>query len=223
MDYLRKYWWYFVIGFIIVPIILNIILLIPAFTPIVGDNTVWLSFFGSLIGALASFVMIFFTAKTLEQNKQQLDELRRQWDDEHLPYLSCQLISSGNYFKLRILNSAKVVAKDVSVDIENCLENEGVHRLSNLQEFLKNQSFIIPPLESIYFDTLITAYKDIENLPKGFIKVSLKSGNKDFDTFQLYPSNYAYMSFEKANIGREIVDSISKVSQSITNKKFLFK
>lgn len=88
MDYIRKYWWYFVIGFIIVPIILNVILLIPAFTPIVGDNTVWLSFFGSLIGALASFVMIFFTAKTLEQNKQQLEELRRQWNEEHLPYLS---------------------------------------------------------------------------------------------------------------------------------------
>lgn len=223
MDYIKKYWWYLVIGFIIVPIILNIILLIPAFTPIVGDNTVWLSFFGSLIGALASFVMIFFTAKTLEQNKQQLNELRRQWNEEHLPYLSCQLIASGNYFKIRILNSANVVAKDVSVAIENCLENEEVYRLGNLQEFLKNQSFIIPPLESIYFDILITTYKDIENLPKGFIKVSLKSGNKDFGTFQLYPSNYAYMSFEKANIGREIVDSISKVSQSIKDKKFLFK
>lgn len=29
------------------------------------------------------------------------------------------------------------------------------------------------------------------------------------------------MSFEKANIGREIVDSITKVSQSIRDKKFL--
>ncbi len=37
-----------------IPIILNAILLIPAFTPIVGDNSVWLSFFGSLIGALSN-------------------------------------------------------------------------------------------------------------------------------------------------------------------------
>lgn len=220
MDYIRKYWWYFVIGFIIVPIILNTILLIPAFTPIVGDNTVWLSFFGSLIGALASFVMIFFTAKTLEQNKQQLEELKRQWDEEHLPYLSCQLIPSNSWFKLRVLNSANVVAKSVSINIENCLENEDIYRFGILKEFLSNQSFIIPPLESIYFDILITAYKDIDNLPKGFIRVSLKSGDKDFGIFKLYPSNHAYMSFEKANIGREIVDSISKVSQSIRDKKF---
>lgn len=223
MDYIRKYWWCFIIGFVTIPIILNAILLIPAFTPIVGDNTEWLSFFGSLIGSLASFVMIFFTAKTLEQNKQQLEELRRQWDEEHSPYLSCQLIPNGSYFRLRILNSANVVAKDVSIDIENCLDNEDIYLFDNLQEFLSNQSFVIPPSESIYFDIFITPYKDIENLPKGFIKVSLTSDNKDFGIFQLYPSNHAYMSFEKANIGHEIVDSISKVSRAITEKKFLFK
>lgn len=221
MDFLKKYWWWIIIAFIAIPIILNAILLIPAFTPIVGDNTVWLSFFGSLIGALASFVMIFFTAKTLEHNKLQLEELKRQWGEEHSPYLSCQLIPSNSWFKLRILNSANVVAKDVAINIENCLENGDIYRLGILKEFLSNQSFVIPPLESIYFDILITAYKDIEHLPKGFIRVSLKSEDKDFGIFQLYPSNHAYMSFEKANIGREIVDSITKVSNAIKDKKFL--
>lgn len=42
MDILKKYWWWIIIAFIAIPIFLNIILLIPAFTPIVGDNTVWL-------------------------------------------------------------------------------------------------------------------------------------------------------------------------------------
>lgn len=82
MEIIKKYWWCFIIALIVVPIALNFILLIPAFTPIVGDNQTWLSFIGTLIGALASFAMILFTAKTLEQNNQQLKEMRRQWDEE---------------------------------------------------------------------------------------------------------------------------------------------
>lgn len=63
MEILKKYWWCFLVALIAVPIGLNFILLIPAFTPIVGDNQIWLSFIGTLIGALASFVMIFLRQK----------------------------------------------------------------------------------------------------------------------------------------------------------------
>lgn len=223
MDIVKKYWWWIIIAFIAIPIILNTVLLIPAFTPIVGDNTIWLSFLGSLIGALASFAMIFFTAKTLEQNKLQLNELKRQWDEDHSPYLSCQLIVSGNYFKLRVLNSASVVADNVSINIQNCLEGTNIFRFGKLQDFLSSHSFVIPPNESIYFDILITAYKDIENLPSGYIEVSIKCSRKDFGNFKLYPSNYAFISFEKENVGHAIVESISKVSKTIENKKYLFK
>ena len=62
--------------------------------------------------------MIFFTAKTLEQNKLQLEEFKRQWGEEHSSYLYCQPIPSDSWFKLRILNSANVVAKDASINIE---------------------------------------------------------------------------------------------------------
>jgi len=67
MEILKKYWWCFLLALIVVPIILNFVLLIPAFTDIVGNNTTWLNFFGSLIGALASFVMIFLRLKLLNR------------------------------------------------------------------------------------------------------------------------------------------------------------
>ena len=223
MDIIKKYWWCFLLALIVVPISLNFILLIPAFKPVVGDNANWLSFLGTLIGALASFAMIFFTAKTLEQNENQLNELKRQWEEEHSPYLSCQLIASDNHFKLRILNSASVVADRVSISISNNLEDHNILRFDKLADFLSHQTFVIPPKESIYFDIWISAYKEIDNLPKGYINVNIRSSTKDFGDFKLYPTNFAYTSYSLDNTEKEIIESISKVSRAITEKRFLFK
>lgn len=224
MEILRKYWWCFLVALIAVPIGLNFILLIPAFTPIVGDNQIWLSFIGTLIGALASFVMIFFTAKTLEQNKEQLVELKRQWEEEHSPYLTTQLVVSDSHFMIRVINSASVVADKVKISIENFFaDKKDVYNFDALQDFLKNQLFVIPPGESIYFNIWISAFKELEHLPQGFIRVQLSCSIKDFGNFDLYPSNYAFTSFEKENIGQRIVSSIEDVSKSITNKRYLFK
>lgn len=181
------------------------------------------SFWADILGSTASFTMIFITAVSVNLNEKQLKELKRQWDEEHSPYLSCQLIVSGNYFKLRVHNSASVVADNVSIGIENYLRDTDIYRFDKLKDFLSSHSLVIPPNESIYFDILITAYKDIENLPQGHIEVSMKSSKKDFGKFQLYPSNYAFISFEKENIGHAVVESISKVSKTIENKRYLFK
>lgn len=119
MKLLKKYWWCFLIALIAVPIGLNFILLIPAFTPIVGDNQVWLSFIGTLIGALASFVMIFFTAKTLEQNKEQLDELKRQWEEDHRPHLYGRIVAYKHSYFYQIYNAGSVDAYNVTLKINN--------------------------------------------------------------------------------------------------------
>lgn len=154
MEIIKKYWWCFILALIVVPIALNFILLIPAFTPIVGNNQTWLSFIGTLIGALASFAMIFFTAKTLEQNREQLDELKRQWKEEHTPTLSSQLIPYNDHFMLQILNTSNVTAYDVSLKLSTTIQRK-ILLFDELCSFLKNQFFTIPPRESIYFDIYI--------------------------------------------------------------------
>lgn len=53
IDVLKKYWWVVIIV-IVMPIVVNFILLIPAFLPIVGKNTHWLAFLGGYIGSLIS-------------------------------------------------------------------------------------------------------------------------------------------------------------------------
>lgn len=119
MEIIKKYWWCFIIALIVVPIALNFILLIPAFTPIVGDNQTWLSFIGTLIGALASFAMILFTAKTLEQNNQQLKEMKRQWDEENRPRLYGRISNYQKAFFLEIYNAGTQDANCVDVKINS--------------------------------------------------------------------------------------------------------
>lgn len=230
MDIIKKYWWCFIIALIIVPIALNFILLIPAFTPIVGDNQTWLSFIGTLIGALTSFVMIFFTAKTLEQNEKQLNELKRQWKEEHTPYLSCQLIPKSDKFLLRILNSSNTTADRVKLNINSNLykpkdPNDALilYNFDKLKDFLTTQEFVIPPYESLYFTIWITPYAEVENLPSGYISISIKDALTDFGVYRLFPRNFAFVSYEKENIGNSVVHAINEVGRKIENKKFLFK
>lgn len=119
MEFIKKYWWCFIIALIVVPIALNFILLVPAVTPIVGDNQTWLSFIGTLIGALASFAMIFFTAKTLEQNNQQLKEMKRQWEEDHRPHLYGRIVAYKHMYFYQIYNAGSKDAYNVSLKINS--------------------------------------------------------------------------------------------------------
>lgn len=220
MDIIKKYWWCFLLALVFVPICLNFILLIPAFTPVVGDNANWLSFLGTLIGALASFAMIFFTAKTLEQNREQLNELKRQWDEEHTPSLSCQLIPYSDHFMLQVLNTSNVTAHDVSIKLSTTIQRD-IYLFDKLCNFLNKQTFTLPPRESIYFDIMISLYKDIEQLPDGYIDVTLSLKLNEVGTFKVYPKHYAFCT---AKIGNpSLHKAVEKIADKIGNSKYLVK
>lgn len=56
------------------PIAINFILLIPSFTPIVGDNVEWLSFWSSCISAAVAFVILHI--ERIDSKKQNEDTKR---------------------------------------------------------------------------------------------------------------------------------------------------
>ncbi len=70
---LRNKWIWFILGVIIlIPLILNWILDLPALYSIVGDDEVWLSFWGSYIGSIFSSLMaVFILYKQLNQNHEE--------------------------------------------------------------------------------------------------------------------------------------------------------
>lgn len=194
------------------------------------DSLGFYSFWADILCSIGSFTMIFITAKTIDLNERQLTELKRQWKEEHSPYLSCQLIAKSGHFLLRILNSGNTTADRVNIAIDSELrepQNSDKQyvpfRFTELKGFLETQEFVIPPYESLYFTIWITPYSEIDNLPSGYISVSIKDTNTDFGIFKLYPRNFAFASFEKENIGNSIVSAIDDVGKKIENKKFLFK
>lgn len=86
------------------PLFLNWILQREAIVPIVGDGVVWLSFWPVYLSAIASFGMIYFTYYTLQQNKKQLEEMRRQREEDERARLVFSVIVYQHAFMLKISN-----------------------------------------------------------------------------------------------------------------------
>lgn len=190
---------------------------------IIGSNPDTLgfySFWADFLAAIASFSMVFITAVSVNLNEKQLTELKRQWEEEHKPYLTCHLVTFHNTFRLCVSNSSNVVAKDVQLTIDNHLEQEPL-RFGRLKDFLERQSFIVPPRQNIYFPIMISAYCEEDNLPKGYIEVSIKWQNQDFESFKLFPSNHAFVIYENDSSENETKNSIDQLSAIIKNKKFI--
>lgn len=102
-------WKFIVVGIIIVlaPILLNFILLLQIGIPeqlIIGDSKLWLSFWGTYIGSIGTILMVFITYKTLKQNNEQLDELKRQWEDEHRPRINISIAIYRKALFIKIKN-----------------------------------------------------------------------------------------------------------------------
>lgn len=221
--FFKKYWWLLIIVIVLLflPLLINLCYYLESDCSALHAPSAWTSFWATYLAAIASFAMVVITYQTLKHSRRQLDELKQQWLAEHTPYLSCQLIAENTHFKLRIFNSSDIAATDVAIAITNHLIEDKPYGLSKLEDFLKNQVFVIPPKESLYFTIWITPYPEEENLPDGYIEIKLKMPTIDFGNYNLYPRNFAFVSY--GDSVRPIVDEISKVADKIKDQKVILK
>ena len=77
---IKKYWWVALI-ILLLPITLNFILLIPSFTTIVGDEIVWLSFWGGYLGAIISTATAFIILY-IQQKENKSENKKNRTDNE---------------------------------------------------------------------------------------------------------------------------------------------
>ena len=76
-EFLKAYWWA-ILMVLFAPVLLNFIILIPAFSPVVGKDTDWLSFHGSYIGSvIASLITLYVLYKQLQHNHEENERTRR--------------------------------------------------------------------------------------------------------------------------------------------------
>lgn len=77
-NFLKAYWWAILIIFS-APVLLNFIILLPAFLPIVGDSSEWLSFYGSYISSvIASMITLYVLYKQLQHNHVENEKTRQE-------------------------------------------------------------------------------------------------------------------------------------------------
>ena len=124
---MKKQNWIFLAGvftLIIFPLFLNWVLLQNALIPVVGDSTTWLSFWPVYLSAIASFGMIYFTYRSLQQNKKQLEELQRQREEEERARIVFSVIVYQHAFMLKISNIGKRNVYNATIQFNEDFLNE---------------------------------------------------------------------------------------------------
>lgn len=119
-EWFKKYWWVILI-ILTLPIAINFLLLVPVFSPIVGENTDWLSFWGSYLGAIISAGVAFIILSIqYQQNKKENNDnrdlqknvLKHQLKTQWLADLKIKLIDYYNAFHYIDLYNICVLMRD---------------------------------------------------------------------------------------------------------------
>lgn len=179
-DLFKKYWWGILIA-VFAPIVINYILLIPTIGPVVGDNTHWLSFWGSYLAALIPSAGAFLILYLQREDNHQENEQNRQLQINILKYQQ----------EMQWLNEKK----EILIDFALSLNKDDLIELSN--KIAANQD-ILSDIKNL----LANLVKNDSRV--GFMRVSEKTESfKEFNTKRQSAFNShrdALLDFQEINI-----------------------
>ena len=128
--------------FLVIPYAINCLILEDKLFDVVGkDETsrAWLGFWATYIGAIASFAMVLITWWTLRQNREQVDELKRQWEEQFEHKLYPVLVAHNNKYYIKIINASSSFISEIRVSIsgsQDCSIYNNLDKLSNINNIL---------------------------------------------------------------------------------------
>lgn len=123
MKLFKKYWWAVLI-ILVLPIVINFLLMIPAFSPIVGEDTDWLAFWGGYLGAIISaavaFIILYIQRK---DNERQIKDAQKDNDTQNKANRNLQInILKYQQEQVRLNNfiavSSKLIASINPMDVK---------------------------------------------------------------------------------------------------------
>lgn len=146
----------FIVLVVLVPFGLNILLSVDLSEkwgfPIVGSSLDWFYFWASYLGAAASFIMIVYTSMSLRQNRKQLDEIKRQWNEERRARLVFSLAHKNDLIVLKVSNVGKEPAYNIKLRFsDEFIESLFVKYIRELYTSFTDKSFTIGASESKFF------------------------------------------------------------------------
>lgn len=164
-NLLKKYWWCIIVIILLLPLFLNWVVTRDNIYnyKVAGEPKDWLSFWVIYFSALMSLAMVRITWYTLKQNKEQLEEIKKERQESQRARLVFDIIISQKAYFLRIRNIGKENAFNVSISvnedfIQNLEDNDRV-----FFEVIK-QTFYVPTDIPKYFfiglcEDVITRWK----------------------------------------------------------------
>ena len=192
----------------IIPYIINYLILKQARFDIVGDGTHWLSFWASYLAAIASFVMIFFTWRTLK-------EMQRQWKEQNTPIVSCSLEKSSESLLVELYNTSQVPAHKIRVRIDNNTGKD-IYRFDKTCELLEKMTFEIPPFSIKQIPIILTPYVDGEY--EGYLSVELSYCGKQ-ERFDLYLKEINLTTWKYST--KDVCSKIEHLDNTVKSKNFM--
>lgn len=127
----------------------------PLIFPPEDDPLDWLQFFATYLGAIASFGMIFYTARSLNNNKRQLAEMKRQWDEEHKPEIIAYMVAHENFLHLCIKNISAVPVKNIRISVTHISDREDFPFNKEIVGKINTAMFSIEPGGCRYINTYV--------------------------------------------------------------------
>lgn len=141
MKNIRLYVWIILGGlFLSFPLWAKFITKNPLIFPPEDNPLDWLIFFAQYLCAIASFAMIVVTATSLKLNRDELNEMKRQWDEEHRPNVSVSYSQIGYVASLRLVNTSNVEIRNLTISAAFYYNEE------------KNDFFNLGALENFFID-----------------------------------------------------------------------
>lgn len=157
---LKKYWWRFLL-LLLLPFLLNWVVTRNTFMSyrVAGEPKDWITFWVTYLSAIASFTMVVFTWNMLRQNKmtllqnqKQLNQLKQQWKEDHIPEISVKIEKDSYGYYIVFENVGKYIAKNIKYKLNDDYINSIINNeLRERIEGYSTQIFSLKPNESRSF------------------------------------------------------------------------
>lgn len=217
-------WILFIIFVVLIPMGINRLVRLesPLDFPIVGGPKDWLMFWASYSSAVASFMMVWYTSRTLKQNNKQLDVIKQQWEAEHTPELFATLIRSKDKAFIRIMNVSNISIKNMKIEITQDPEENIQTSMVNYDQFkanIRNSTFAIEPHGKIDIEFVQRLYFDEKYTGTITLKFSFNEGYENeiaipFEQMLLVDSEIVHNDYR--NHLEEISNSLKTLAQKIS-------
>lgn len=222
MKKLRPYIWAILgVLFLSFPMWAKFITKNPLIFPPEDNPLDWLIFFAQYLGAIASFVMIIVTATSLKLNRDELNEIKRQWAEEHKPELIAHMVTHENNFYICLKNISNVPVKNIQMQVTHIPPQEKNPFLNAFLESVTDSAFSIEPRGVRYINTYVPSAINV--LKKEYIglKFTFDNGDNNDNAYcvdiPFHDANFLEESLEERSYRKDI-HNISTEIQKLQRK-----